>query len=71
MSQTEITSTFAIIFLVVFAVGKFFASKQGTGLFTNKSEVLCFISALFWLGSWISAFVNGIPKKTCLLQSNF
>lgn len=71
MSQTEITATLVVIALVVFAVMNFFASRQGTDLFTNKSEVLCFISAPFWFGGWTSAFMNGIPKNPSLLQSNF
>ena len=71
MSQTEITATFAIIALVVFTVGKVFAIKQGTDLFANKSEVLCFVSAPFWFGGWASAFMNGVPKDPSILQSNF
>lgn len=71
MSQTEITATIATIALIVFAVGKFYASRQGTDLFANKSEVLCFFSAPFWLGSWTSAFVNGLQKNPSVLQSNF
>tara|TARA_B100002049_G_scaffold223617_1_gene194307 strand:+ start:12235 stop:12525 length:291 start_codon:yes stop_codon:yes gene_type:complete len=62
MTQYEIIAVFIIIQLS-YLLGVFFFKEKKLRVSSNKSELICFSTAPFYFGGWVSAYVNGVPQN--------